>query len=144
MIKREIKYRAWDGSCMYSQDDCYFTFGKDEKGQAGKYWSCYLYEKNGSHYCCDSTDEDVVMMQYTGIKDCKGKDIYEGDVIRNPNSTEPEDVGFEVCFDGFGFKYKSVFLIEGKKMIGDPFSHTSSDYEVVGNVYENPELLKND
>lgn len=70
------------------------------------------------------------LMQYTGLKDKNGTEIYEGDIVQTGwQGNEKGVVVFEsstYCVDsGNGYMY---------------FNHPES-YEVIGNIYENPELL---
>jgi len=69
---------------------------------------------------------DTIVMQYTGLKDKNNKEIYEGDVVKTP-------IGTGMVFDRLG-----CWFIEGQKELG--YFH-SYELEVVGNIYENPELL---
>jgi hypothetical protein len=72
---------------------------------------------------------DPIPMQYTGLKDTKGKDIYEGDVIESP-----ADRGVVEFLNGqFVVRYR-----DGYQDVG----FAPSCDEVIGNVYENPELLE--
>ncbi|MCY6485647.1 YopX family protein [Clostridium aestuarii] len=68
-------------------------------------------------------DDKYVIMQYIGSKDINGKEIYEGDILETGN-----DAGV-VEYGGGSFMYNCAKLI----ITGD---------EVLGNIYENPELLK--
>lgn len=68
--------------------------------------------------------------QYTGLKDKNGKDIYEGDIVKcfvNGNSY----VSFKGGAYGLIFDYNFI-----------PFNDVYGEMEVIGNIYENPELLK--
>ena len=70
--------------------------------------------------------EDFLLMQYTGLLDKNGKEIYEGDILEFYDGDRKDEVVFEQGF----FRYKDdctpIFQVE---------------CEVIGNIYENPELL---
>lgn len=73
---------------------------------------------------------DFILQQFTGLLDNNWKDIYEGDILTGNN-----EVVFEPRFAQFGVN------IPGARWFGlDDFTD-SNDYEVIGNIYENPELL---
>lgn len=80
-------------------------------------------------------DEDLILMQYTGLKDKNGKEIYEGDIVESEknmmfNQGKQTD---QVRFEDGAFKVATVNLS----------TITTSFYpEVIGNIYENPELLE--
>ncbi|GAA5430541.1 YopX family protein [Lactococcus lactis] len=93
---------------------------------------------------CTGADEDVEFMQSTGIKDKNGVEIYEGDVINYRNSFRNPMTGsgslsinrdFKIIFKDGEFKAKG-FDIRLKNIL--------SYSEVIGNIYENPELLEGD
>jgi len=85
-----------------------------------------------------------IIEQFTGLKDSKGKDIYEGDIVRQFHSyIEIESknwvgqVRWSVSQQGFGY-YPSFSLY-----INEYISfNLKVDCEVIGNIHENPELLK--
>jgi uncharacterized phage protein (TIGR01671 family) len=77
------------------------------------------------------TPENVELMQYTGLKDKNGKEIYEGDLLSNS-----EFIG-QIVWDIGGFDWVKSNGVE--YFIGNL---KTTDIEVVGNIYENPDLLK--
>ena len=88
--------------------------------------------------------DDAILMQYTGLHDKNGKEIYEGDILRwHYAYPKPEDyfivkwLDFRCAFSLFRQNYLMSHL---------PYAdlHTNNDrnYEVIGNIYENPELVK--
>lgn len=120
---REIKFRVWDNNFkrMLLANDIKFVDGR-MIGAKGVNW-----------------DSKVAVMQYTGLKDKNGVFIYEGDIVQ----AEEQIGGGYGCYDGeiifsdtdFAFMLKTdnhkLFLSND----GEP------SYEVIGNIYQNPELL---
>ena len=83
------------------------------------------------------------VMQYTGIKDRTGKEIYEGDVVAG-------DKGFRGKVMGAVEYHGMAFSFVGKQEDGTRWIYTitspwekDDNVEVIGNIYSNPELLKN-
>jgi len=72
--------------------------------------------------------------QFTDLKDINGKDIYEGDLVRLADDL---DNPYKVIFD------KAKFEFSGSRFCYD-FGEAFMDYEVIGNVHTNPELLEED
>lgn len=82
--------------------------------------------------------EGPVYMQYSGLKDRYGKEIYEGDIIKN-ESGEGYDILSVVAYK------KGVFCIDANDeldYIEYPLYEWNCEAEVIGNIYENPELLE--
>lgn len=77
--------------------------------------------------------QHIHIMQYTGIKDKKGKEIYEGDIVFceqwNPKT-------YKVCFIEGCF---SLCFLENGDYSAD--IHYTEDFEIIGNIYENKELI---
>lgn len=90
------------------------------------------------------SDEDMDVMQFTGLLDKKEKEIYEGDILKWRDSEHL----LEVRWGSVGWVYYSTLF----KSFGHPIGDTCSEFntkgylsssEIIGNVYENPELLPN-
>ena len=77
----------------------------------------------------------VPIMQYTGLKDKNGKEIYESDVIKAPG-----EFPAEIKFSGGSFCLNHISDVIGSWVSLRDVSTKS--YEVIGNIYENPELLE--
>lgn len=72
--------------------------------------------------------------QYTELPDKNGRPIFEGNIIRD---TETSEVG-KICFD----TDTARFVIEFASFIVDFSDYNNGDVEVIGNIYDNPELIK--
>ena len=120
-MSREIKFRAWDKKNKEMiLHDSFFELQKWNRTQ--------------------NELKDFILVQFTGLKDKNGKEIYEGDIIINRFVGQSK-----ICL----VKYKDAsFQIEYQGDI-DPILDwvgvavdTTEDLEVIGNIYENKELLK--
>ena len=79
----------------------------------------------------DYYEDEYILMQYTGLKDKNGNEIYEGDILKY---TDPDENNQPV-------KSRRVVKWDEWKML-DELQNGFSIVEVVGNIYENPELVK--
>lgn len=124
-MNREVKFRAWHKKkqCWYALDYLILDnpTGSIKAVGIGIDFS----------YAGTSIDE-VVLVRYTGLKDKNGKDIYEGDIVETIYGNEI--VEFNEYISGY-----SPFV--EADMDGN-HNYVASEVEVIGNTYENPELLK--
>lgn len=120
---REIKFRALS---LYPQTWVYGLYFKS--GSEGQ-WTEIQMENGASVY----VDEETIS-QYTGLKDKNGKEIYEGDVIRSVFGTTNN----VVFYSDAGFYQIRNCRTKGTSTLGG----NNEGSVVVGNIYENPELLE--
>ena len=85
--------------------------------------------------------EDVILMQSTGLKDKNGKEIFEGDILAV--ETDDETLNVNVFWD----EEHALFMFEskqynGKEALAELLEDYSYPFEIIGNIYENPELLE--
>ena len=113
-MSREIKFRAWK-PIHGRMFDCSIV----SSGEGYESWRDFE----------DGFPSSKILMQYTGLKDKYGKEIYEGDIVAR--------MGFDVY-------YNEVRFNQGMFELGVNSPLYQFDVEVVGNIYENPELLEVD
>ena len=89
-------------------------------------------------------DDRVIFMQCTGLKDKNGKLIYEGDIAKfkdnittNGSETHIAVIEHNETFNAFMYRVECMGLFTVNKVQNENF-----DVEVIGNIYENPELLE--
>ncbi len=122
---RKIKFRAWDlaHKLMYTMEELL-----DENHVNPDVLRDCL-EQPGDGY-----DEDTVLMQFTGLHDKDGVEIYEGDVVKTDNKH------LQVIYQFASFSLgNGEFLEEFGYGLKD---HAPSAIKVIGNIYEHPELIK--
>lgn len=78
------------------------------------------------------------IMQYTGLKDKNGKEIYEGDIVSLFYETQISEVRFNSKYGCWEVKVQLSIHSQGWDLLGNHLGES----EVIGNIYENPELLE--
>ena len=114
MKNRIYKFRAWDKKRKKMIDFSWFLDNE----------VCEMFD-----------NEDLIVMQYTRLQDKNGKEIYEGDIIRE------DDDNLVVYFDEEALAY--ALKLKSKFYMGTLGSYLPSYIEVIGNIYENKNLLNN-
>lgn len=126
---REIKFRAWNGNSLYyNHSVCLQIDGT------------ISYLKNDGQWG-EPEKGEIILMQYTGLKDKNGKEVYEGDIIEftpkyKPGVRKKSPVIWQEFRACFAFKWNDY----ANEDLFQAIQHTN-EAELIGNIYENPELL---
>lgn len=119
------KYRAWD---------------KETKTMNGM---AEIYRNRNQEIELRPRDENIILMQSTDLKDKNGKEIFEGDIIRYNidvvDIKRHQTLGFYTVLDGREGFFGDGMSIDDFEEDAKEFSKTA---EIIGNIYENPELLE--
>ena len=133
-MNREIKFRAfWNGNMhrvnTVSMDG--LTINIDMTGIEG-------YTAHDSKWVDVLNEPKAMLMQYTGLKDKNGKEIYEGDVLHMQikSTVNNNNIIVEIYFQNGVFWFKGKFYSDCNWHF-----YNARDREVIGNIYENPELI---
>lgn len=112
---RELKFKVWDKSRKLMLDDVRLSGMLNKKFQ------------------CDS----IEYLQFTGLKDKNGAEVFDGDIVNHPG------IGIgHIEYNEKHAAYKIVFKGTTRKWLIDMIEREIRDIEVIGNKYENPELLE--
>lgn len=129
---RNIKFRLWD----------------ELAGEITLVKTMHFYEENGSLMGVESVDDDVVyfeeefekrcsLMQYTGLKDKNGVEIFEGDIVTTSVPMIMDKNLIVTAYEKGG-----CFLLSGSNTSVNLINVASDSIQVIGNIYENKELLE--
>ncbi len=126
-MNREIKFRAWDKleNVMWFNGFSVSAYG-----------NIHFYEPSREY--CGYSNLDWILMQYTGLKDKNGKEIYEGDICRMTWD------GHEIIAPMIFNQEKAQFGLDAEVDFESPayIKDVPTPPEIIGNIYENPELIK--
>lgn len=140
---REIEFRAkrkdngeWVYGSLIRSDEFY-----GEIRETPKYYICPFETTFEYDECSDDSDEVITetIGQYVGLKDKNGTKIFEGDILKQAPYMCDENPCV-VCYDtevgsGIGFY---LYTYCDRQVLSDEWE----DFEVIGNIYDNPELLE--
>ena len=133
---KDVKFRAWDGREMfYDVQNAY-------KGHTGKH---HPLESAHAVSFGEALKLDLFeVMQFTGLKDISGKDVFEGDCLKTPRSQIVKVVRYQVDRASFLMANVSDFQFEQNWDIWQKITQKylwEFEFQVIGNIHENPELL---
>lgn len=123
---REIKFRAWHEG---------FEIGRGLSKRVEPPQMLYD-EKPGDCLLWKQGQNITAIMQFTGLRDKNGKEIYEGDICRD------EDGLGVIYWEKDCWMYGFVLFDSSYKSDGYMLREMADDCEVIGNIYENPEPLE--
>ncbi|URW90446.1 YopX family protein [Lacticaseibacillus paracasei] len=137
-MKREIRFRAWDDlhNKMYPVSDI-------EWDADGRMWVTTDDGKNG----IELIDEEAHLMQYAGLEDKNGREIYENDILK---VISEDGESYVATVKWFGDEGYPAFDLAGipaawcyeSNALATIFESGVETCEVIGNIFENPELLE--
>jgi len=123
---REIKFRAWDRVRKIIVNVVMLSFEQDVLG---------FDDSDAIEY---GNTRDFELMQYTGLKDVNGVEIYEGDIMRAVPVRRQYPTAFSLK------EHVGTLVIGSQRLTisGKTYDKELYDYEVIGNKFENPKLLE--
>ena len=122
------KFRAWNGYRKIMADYVSAIQNGDTKGTP----SSVNVIVNGKNETWDIKNDHVELLQYTGLKDANGKEIYEGDIVKYHNFDDK-------------YQYLPIIWLDQDCLVsagGYRIDIVARRCEVIGNVHENPELVE--
>ena len=132
---RDIKFRAWDRATQKMYQVQEMELQETCRHVVVEGYDCALV--------------DPILLQYTGLRDKNGKEIYEGDIVKytfdSPSSVYASESGLKVRIHKvFWSDWRSSFAIGNQWANNNLFNYVRNGnrVEVIGNVYENKELLE--
>jgi uncharacterized phage protein (TIGR01671 family) len=146
-MKRIIKFRGWDEGNKIMHND----FQLIRSGEDGNDWIIFTSDKQtlkDKQHPLENPyfQQQLKIMQFTGLKDENDREVYEGDIVQKWHYNEKEWIATVKHVDYIDSQMDDY---KGKDVSGFYLCNNDWDYpneefgniEVIGNIYENPELL---
>lgn len=155
--KRIIKFRAWDTKYKVMIEGFAIYDNADHLGMslsdAEQFYTPEQIEADSDHFCGGDGDWIFIMgefelLEFTGLTDKNGKEIYEGDIIRGKNGKL-----WVIEWKDYGWCINNHLIADPKAKFAGPETYGFAywmrlhpeghcDVEIIGSLYENPELIK--
>jgi len=119
-MNRELKFRVWD------------NLKKEWLKNKVYHFNLFCNESGVGEFRLNQHPEGFTIQQYTGLKDSKGVEIYEGDILTCKYADQEVTEAIEYSEEYAAFTHGEKALWRG--WLGEA--------EIIGNIFENPELLK--
>lgn len=132
-MQDRFKFRAWNTVTQEMKEVTQLTL---DKGQTAS-----MCEVKGKITVHAEYQPHIILMQCTGIKDKNKNFVYEGDIVKLFDEVKLDDEDFEIYEIRFMQEFCG-FCLYSKNFVSDFGGLHPTDIEVIGNKYENPELLK--
>jgi uncharacterized phage protein (TIGR01671 family) len=135
MQNRKIKFRVWKPNTKeWVQNNMLFEFACETR----KFNEVFT-DRNDCY-----GDNFLIFQQFTGLIDKKGKEIYEGDIVKWTHPmTDIGEVKYAIKNQFGSYPDTCFFGVHCTRMTGISHFQIDDEYEVIGNAFENPELLTN-
>lgn len=133
-MNRKLEFRTW---CIREgYEEMNYLYETDDFGNSREFYPWVM----EIGFTNDWTHKDFIFMQFTGLEDSKKKKIFEGDIITYGGEM------YLIVFQDYGWMMERIlpkdFVVESIFQTHWQMTHNSFLYSVIGNMFENPELLK--
>ena len=140
-MKREIKFRVWDHNTNTMMIPDYFEL------YDGKIGWIEASREAGPVSGNDGCPDQFEIMQYTGLKDKNGREIYEGDIVKvfdDDGDSFVSEISWQKDYPAFDLVRWPNHYYDSNALSAIVSGETEQTMAVIGNIYENPELLEVD
>ena len=136
---RDIKFRAWLKNENVMGEVTGFRFSKSQYPFVNaRFRENGKIVDDGYYFGQEDGCDNVILMQFTGCHDKNGLEIYEGDIVIPQTFTNAK---YRVYWSQERLQWSIINTSNVSKESGRALINNSTLYEVIGNIYENPELL---